>query len=330
MKTKMLAVAVMGIFFLTPIFGVAWADKVYHIGEIVIIQHPDLQSDSDGFKKAMEEEGLIEGKNVKYIRLNAEGDMSVAATIAKRFVSENVDLMHPISTPVSQACVAASRGTNIPIVFSTCTAPAKAEIVSTWSAPRADNVTGVSDMADIKIQMLMIKEIYPALKTLGVIYNAGEVNSVQQVDELKAILSEVGIKKLVEASCSTTAEVLTATKSLIGRVDAIWNPTDNTTTSGLEAVIGVCEEHKIPLFGSTGAMVERGCIAARGANYSWIGWKAGKYAAMVLKGEKKASAIPVVKCSGDAQVLVVNPAAAKRMGLTIPKSVIAKAVKVIK
>jgi ABC-type uncharacterized transport system substrate-binding protein len=54
------------------------------------------------------------------------------------------------------------------------------------------------------------------------------------------------------------------------------------------------------------------------------------YAAMILKGEKKASAIPVVKCSGDAQVLVVNPAAAKRMGLTIPKSVIAKAVKVIK
>jgi putative ABC transport system substrate-binding protein len=329
MKPKILALMVMGVFVLTPLFGVGWADKMYHIGEIVIIQHPDLQSDSDGFKKAMEEEGLVEGKNVKYLRLNAEGDMSVAATIAQRFVSEKVDLMHPISTPVSQACVAAARGTQIPIVFSTCTAPAKAEIVSSWEAPRPDNVTGVSDMADIKVQMVTIKKIFPDLKTLGVIYNAGEVNSVQQIDELKGILSDVGIGKLVEATCSTTAEVITATRSLIGRVDAIWNPTDNTTTSGLEAVIRVCEENTIPLFGSTGAMVERGCIAARGANYSWIGWKAGKYAAAILKGEEKASDIPVVKCSGDAQVLVVNPAAAKRMGITIPQSVIASAARVI-
>lgn len=329
MKPKILALMVMGVFVLTPLFGVGWADKMYHIGEIVIIQHPDLQSDSDGFKKAMEEEGLVEGKNVKYLRLNAEGDMSVAATIAQRFVSEKVDLMHPISTPVSQACVAAARGTQIPIVFSTCTAPAKAEIVSSWEAPRPDNVTGVSDMADIKVQMVTIKKIFPDLKTLGVIYNAGEVNSVQQIDELKGILSDVGIGKLVEATCSTTAEVITATRSLIGRVDAIWNPTDNTTTSGLEAVIRVCEENTIPLFGSTGAMVERGCIAARGANYSWIGWQAGKYAAAILKGEEKASDIPVVKCSGDAQVLVVNPAAAKRMGITIPQSVIANAARVI-
>jgi len=329
MKSKILVFMVMGIFILTPLFGVAWADTVYHIGEIVIIEHPDLQSDSDGFKKAMEEEGLVEGKDVKYLRLNAEGDMSVAATIAQRFVSEKVDLMHPISTPVSQACVAAAKGTNIPIVFSTCTAPAKAEIVSSWDAPRSDNVTGVSDMADIKVQMVTIKEIYPGLKTLGVIYNAGEVNSVQQIDELKAILSEVGIKKLVDATFSTTAEVITATRSLIGRVDAIWNPTDNTTTSGLEAVIRVCEDNNIPLFGSTGAMVERGCIAARGANYGWIGWKAGKYAAMILTGEKKASEIPVVKCSGEAQVLVVNPGAAKRMGTTIPPSVVEKAARVI-
>ena len=295
----------------------------------MIIQHPDLQSDSDGFKKAMEEEGFTEGKNVKFIRLNAVGDMSLAATIAQRFVSEKVDLIHSISTPVSQACIAAAKGTDIPIVFSTCTAPVKAELVSTWEAPRPENVTGVSDMADIRVQMETIKEIYPDLKRLGVIYNAGEVNSVQQINELKGILPQVGINKLVEASCSTTAEVYTAAKSLIGRVDAIWNPTDNTTTSGLEAVIGVCEENKIPLFGSTGAMVGRGCIAARGANYSWIGWKAGKFGASILKGEKRPSEIPVVKCSGDAQVLVVNPKAAKRMGITIPQPVISKAAHII-
>jgi len=55
MKPKILALMVMGVFVLTPLFGVGWADKMYHIGEIVIIQHPDLQSDSDGFKDLLQE-----------------------------------------------------------------------------------------------------------------------------------------------------------------------------------------------------------------------------------------------------------------------------------
>jgi putative ABC transport system substrate-binding protein len=301
--------------------------KVYKIGEVMIIEHPDLLADQAGFHKAMAEEGFIEGENVEYIVLNAEGDMSTAKTIADRFVSEKVDLIHSIATQTSQACVAAAEGT-IPIVFSTCTDPIGSDLVSTWDAPRPENVTGVSDMADIKVQMEMIREICPDFKVLGVIYNAGETNSIQQIKELKGVLSDVGIKSLVETNCSTTAEVVTAAKSLVGRCDVVWIPTDNTAVAGLPAIISVCEENKIPFFGSTVAMVEGGCIAARGASYPWIGYQAGKYAASILKG-KSASDIPVVKCSGEAQVLVVNPAAAERMGITIPQSVIDKAAQVI-
>jgi len=302
--------------------------QVYKIGESVIIEHPDLIADQEGFHKAMAEEGFIEGENVEYIFLNAEGDMSTAKTIADRFVSEKVDLIHAITTPIAQVNVQTTIGTEIPVVFSTCTDPIGSGLVTTWDAPRPENVTGVSDMADIKIQMEMIREICPDFKVLGVIYNAGETNSIQQINELEGILSDVGIDKLVKANCPTTAEVVTAAKSLIGRCDAVWIPTDNTAVSGLPAIISVCEENKIPFFGSTGAMVEGGCIAARGANYSWIGYQSGKYAASILKGES-ASDIPVVKCAGEAQVLVVNPAAAERMGITIPQSVIDKAAQVI-
>ena len=308
--------------------GPSPSGKVYRIGEAVIIEHPDLIADQEGFHKAMAEEGFIEGENVEYIFLCAEGDMSTAKTIADRFVSEKVDLIHAITTPLAQTCVQAAIDTEIPVVFSTCTDPIGAGLVSTWDAPRPDNVTGVSDMADIKIQMEMIREICPDFKVLGVIYNAGEANSVQQINELKGLLSDVGIEKLVEANCPTTAEVVTAAKSLVGRCDVVWIPTDNTAVSGLPSILGVCEENKIPFFGSTGSMVEEGAIAGRGASYPWIGWKAGKYAASILKGES-ASDIPVVKCSGEAQVLVVNPGAAERMGITIPQSVIDKAAQVV-
>ena len=299
-------------------------EKVYRIGECVIIEHPDLFADQEGFHRAMAEAGFVEGENVEYTFLCAEGDMSLAKSIADRFVSEKVDLIHAITTPNAQACVAAAEGTKIPVVFSTCTAPAAAEIVSTWDAPRPDNVTGVSDMADMKAQMEMIKEIYPALSVLGVIYNAGEVNSVVQINQLKNIVADVGIERLVEGTCSTTADVATAAAALIGRCDAIYIPTDNTAVSGLEAIIAVAEENQIPFFGSTGDMVDRGCIAAKGADYTWIGEEAGRYAARILKGES-AGDIPVVCCAAEACKLVVNPGAAERMGITIPQSVINKA-----
>jgi len=300
----------------------------YTIGESVIIEHPDLQADQYGFRLAMAQAGFVEGVNTEYIFLCAEGDMSLAKTIADRFVSEKVDLIHAITTPNAQACVAAAEGTGIPVVFSTCTAPAVAGIVSTWDAPRPDaNVTGVSDMADMKAQMEMIKEIMPDLKVLGVIYNAGEMNSVVQMDQLKEIMADVGIEKLVEATCTTTADVATAAAGLIGRCDAIYIPTDNTAVSGLEAIIAVAEENQIPFFGSTGDMVDRGCIAAKGADYTWIGEEAGRYAARILNGESPGD-IPVVCCAPEACLLVVNPGAAERMGITIPQSVIAKAERV--
>jgi len=301
----------------------------YRIGESVIIEHPDLFADQYGFRLAMAQAGFVEGVNVEYIFLCAEGDPSLAKTIADRFVAEKVDLIHAITTPNAQACVAAAEGTGIPVVFSTCTAPVEAGIVSTWDAPRSDaNVTGVSDIADMPAQMEMIKDIYPDMKVLGVIYNPGEVNSVVQVGQLKDCMSDVGIDEVVEATCSTTAEVATAAASLIGRCDAIYIPTDNTAVSGLEAIIAVAEENKIPFFGSTADMVARGCIAAKGADYTWIGQEAGSYAARILRGESPGN-IPVVCCAAEACLLAVNPGAAERMGITIPQSVIDKAAIVI-
>ena len=303
-------------------------ETVYRIGECVIIEHPDLESDQQGFHEIVDAWAELNGVTVEYGFKNAEGDMSLAQTIADLFVDLEVDLIHSITTPISQACVASAEGTDIPVIFSTCTAPAAAGIVSTWDAPRPDNVTGVSDMAAMLPQMEAIREICPDATVLGVIYNAGEVNSVVQIDELKGIMADVGIEKLVEATCGTTAEVGPAAASLVGRCDVMYIPTDNTAVSGLEAIIAVAEENKIPFFGSTPDMVDRGCVAGYGADYYWIGQEAGRYAVRVLEGEF-AGDIPVVKCAIEACKLVVNPGAAERMGFTIPQSVIDKADRVV-
>jgi putative ABC transport system substrate-binding protein len=295
----------------------------YKIGITQIATHPALDSCRDGFIAQMAEEGFVEGENVEYILRNAEGDMTVAASIAEYFVAEKVDLIFSIATPTAQACVAAAEGTDIPIVFAAVTDPVVAGLVDSWEKP-GGNVTGASDWADVEAQVKLGMDIYPA-KKLGVVYNAGEVNSVVQVDELKKVAASLGIEEIVEATAASTADVLAAATSLVGRVDAIWEPSDNTVAAAIEAVVKVCEENKIPLFASDIDMAKGGAISGLGLDYEVNGTAAGKLAARILGGEDPAN-IPVGMTP--MTIVYLSPPAAERMGVTIPPEVLATATEI--
>lgn len=304
--------------------------KTYKIGECQIVDHPDLNADREGFHQGMAEKGFVEGENVEYIFLNAEGDMSVAHTIASRFVTEKVDLIHPISTPIAQACVAAAEGTGIPVVFSTVSNPVLAGLVDSWENPGPHNVAGVSDRLNTDNTLDMIKAICPDFKVMGIVYDAGEANACATVAQMTESLSQAGFARPVETNCSTSAEVKTAAESLVGRCDVMWWPDSNTVAQGCTALVSVCEENLIPLFGPTGWSVEPeyGCIGACGvSDYTAIGIEAGYIAARVLLGEDPAN-IPVTTPAAE-QLPVLNPAAAERMGVTIPQWLLDKARKVV-
>ena len=300
-----------------PFMGACETGMKYKIGITQIVTHPALDSCRDGFIAQMAEEGFVEGENVEYILRNAEGDMSTAASIAEYFVAEKVDLIFSIATPTTQACVAAVEGTDIPVVFAAVTDPVAAGLVESWEKP-GGNVTGASDWADVKAQVKLGMDIYPA-KKLGVVYNAGEVNSVVQVEELKKVASSLGIEEIVEATAASTADVLAAATSLVGRVDAIWEPSDNTVAAAIDAVVKVCEENKIPLFASDIDMAKGGAISGLGLDYYVNGTEAGKLAARVLGGEDPAN-IPIGMTP--MTIIYLSPAAAERMGVTIPPAVL--------
>lgn len=296
----------------------------YKIGITQIVTHPALDRSRDGFIAQMAEEGFVEGENVEYILRNAEGDMSTAASIAEYFVAEKVDLIFSIATPTTQACVAAAEGTDIPIVFAAVTDPVEAGLVESWEKP-GGNVTGASDWADVGLQVKLGMDIYPA-KKLGVVYNAGEVNSVVQIGELKKVASSLGIEEIVEATAATTADVLAAVTSLVGRgVDAIWVPSDNTVAAAIDAVVKVCEENKIPLFASDIDMAKGGAISGLGLDYYVNGTEAGKLAARILGGEDPAN-IPIGMTP--MTIIYLSPVAAERMGVTIPQEVLATATEI--
>jgi putative ABC transport system substrate-binding protein len=192
-----------------------------------------------------------------------------------------------------------------------------AQLVSSWDHP-GENVTGTSDMIEMGSTVDLILDIVGNVTKLGTIYNASEVNSVVLNDQLKAVCAPLGIAVL-ERTVSTSADVHTAAQSLVGQVDAIWIGTDNTVVSGLEALIKVCEDNKIPFFPSDDPSIKKGGIACLGFNYYDVGYQTGEMAVKILKGTP-ASEIPVEL--GKKFSYTVNTKAAETYGVTIPQEIL--------
>ena len=295
----------------------------YKVGIAQFGTHPALDLCLEGFIDQLAEEGFVGNETVEYIIRNAEFDDTVAATIAAYFVSEEVDLIFSIATPPTLACASAVEGTDIPVVFAALTDPVDAGLADNWTVP-GGQVTGASDWADVYLQVKLGMDIYPA-ERLGIVYNAGEPNSVVQLNELKKVKSSLNITEIVEATVDSTAGVYAAAMSLVGRVDAIWEPSDNTVAAAIDSVVQVCEDNDIPLFASDIGMAEAGCISGYGLDYYVNGQTAGELAAQVLEGEDPAT-IPIA--TTPMTIIYLCPDAAARMGVTIPQAVLDTATQV--
>ena len=307
-------------------------ENVYKIGVFQIVIHPALDAAREGFEDALTAAILAKGGNVTYDEQEAAGEPSIAATIAESFVAEGVDLICAIATPCAQAAALAVEGTDIPVVFNSVTNPVVAGVVDSWDVP-GGQVTGVSDIAPVDPQLQLIVDIFEAnnltFEKLGVIYNPSEDNSVYQVDvQLPEAIELLDLDISVEESPAySTSEVSAAAEALVGEVDAIWVPTDNTVVSAFEAVVAVAEENDIPLFAADVATIERGAIGCWGLDYYDVGYSSGEMAAEILLEGADPATMSVQTAPAD--LLYLNPEAAERMGVTIPQSLIDMADEVV-
>jgi putative ABC transport system substrate-binding protein len=288
-----------------------------------IVEHPALDAVYQGVKDELADEGFKEGDNLKIMHESAQGNSAIAAQIARKFIGEEPDVIVAIATPSAQTVAAAAR--NIPVVFSAVTDPVGAKLVKSLDKPGA-NITGVSDMLPIDKHIDLLQRVMPDAKRIGTVYNPGEANAVSLVNLLDERLKARGLT-LVKAAATKTSEVLGAARSLVGDVDAIYLTTDNTVISAAEAVISVGERADIPVFAADTATVERGAVAALGFNYYNHGRQTGKMVARVLNGASTAD-MPVETM--DTLDLYVNPAAAKKMGITLSDDLIKEAKEVVK
>ena len=283
-----------------------------------IVEHPAL----DACRKGVEDELKAQGIEVTWTYESAQGNPGTAAQIARKFVGQAPAAIVAISTPSAQTVVAATK--DIPVIFTAVTDPVGAKLVADPKKP-GGNVTGMSDLSPIAKHLDLIARITPKAKKIGVISNPGEANSVTLVGLLKEHAPARGMT-IVEAAAPRSNDVLAAARSLVGKVDAIYVPTDNTVVSALEGVIKTGIENKLPVYAGDTDSVPRGAIAALGFNYYDVGRQTGTILARVLKGEKPGD---IAVQGVEKTELAVNPKSAEAMGVTIPADVIAEAKTVV-
>lgn len=292
------------------------------IGISQVVSHPALNS----IVKGIQDELANLKVPVEYDLQNANGDITTAAAIAKKFQSEKVALAVGIATPTAQALVKTLKDT--PVVFSGITDPVKAGLVA--SLDRGEKfVTGYSNMTPVKKQIEMLLNV-KKIKRLGHIYTGSEVNGAVIAGIVKQSCKELGIE-YVETTVTKSAEVKQATQSIIGRIDALYISTDNTVVSAMSSVAEVALKNRVPILSADTTSAEpHPVMIAWGFDYYKMGRATGKLIDEILKG-KKAEQIPTRFMTKTSDIdLLVNLDVAKQLGLTIPQNIIASANKVIK
>ena len=227
-----------------------------------------------------------------------------------------MDLICAIATPAAQTVANATK--DIPIVGTAITDYVGAKLAASNEKP-GGNVTGTSDMNPIKEQIDLLMKLKPEAKTIGVIYCSSEVNSEVQVKAMQEYAESKGLTVKV-ATISTVNDIQQAAQSLVGSVDAFYEPTDNVIASAMPTLVAITDAAKLPIICGEPNMVKAGGLATYGIDYYKLGVQTGHMAADILEGKRKPADMSI-ELAKDLKI-TINKADAARLGITIPEDVL--------
>jgi len=248
--------------------------------KVAIVQQLD-HSSLDEIREAIKAQltALAEPTNytITIEEYNGQNDASMLNQIGTEVVSDNVDIIIPIATLAAQSMVTAADGTNIPIVYAAISDPEGAGLTG------LPTVTGVSDALNTPFILDMMLAAQPDVKTVGLLYSNSEINSQAPIAEAKAYLEEKGIDYL-EKTGNTSGEIVEAAASLVGRVDAVFTPTDNVVMAAEASVAELLNADGIAHYTGADSFVISGAFTTCGVNYTELGTKAADMAFDILMG----------------------------------------------
>ena len=277
-------------------------DGVTKIAIVQQLEHSSLDEIRVAIEAELNRLATNAGITLEIKAYNGQNDTSILNQIGADIMSEGFDCIIPIATTAAQCMVTAAEG-SIPVIYAAISDPEAAGLTG------MDNVTGVSDALNTPFILKMMLAVNPDIKTVGLLYSNSEPNSITPIAEAKAYLDELGIAYL-EKTGTTSGEIIEAASSLVGRVDAVFTPTDNAVMAAESAVAEILNEAGIPHYAGADSFVFSGAFATCGVNYTELGTYAAQMAMDILAGGE----IPEFHVM-DGGIITVNVSVADALGL---------------
>jgi len=289
----------------------------------VFSDHMVMQTEIEAVTDELKKSGILEKHNIEIDIKNSQNDFGIAQAIAQDIVRQNYDFIITFSTPALQATANANK--KIPHVFGAVSDPFRMGVAKDTHDHQA-NVTGVATMQPVEFTVKAIRDIFPNARKIGIVWNPAEACSEACTYEARDAAKKYSFE-LLEATVSSSGEVLDAAKSLINRgIEVLFTSGDNTIEMAIETLADIMKRQKIPYFTNNPPHVEIGSLFSVGADYYQVGVETAKMAQIVING-KDPEDIPIRKFSPEQ--IYINLDLAKAYKIDIPKPYLERAIKVI-
>ena len=277
--------------------------KSFHIAIVQQLDHASLDEIRVAIEAELEAKAAEKGIAIAYKDFNGQNDATVLNQIGAQVVSDGYDAIIPIATLAATTMATATEDNQIPVIYAAISDPGEAQLTG------IANVTGTSDALNTAFILDMMLKANPDIETVGLLYSNSEANSVTPIREAKEYLDSKGIAYL-EKTGNTTDEILTAASAMVGRVQAVFTPTDNVVMAAASAVAEILNEAGIPHYTGADSFVTAGAFATCGVNYTELGTYTADMAVDILLG----GAVPEYHVM-DGGIITVNTDTAKTLGL---------------
>ena len=292
--------------------------KVWRIG--ILSQAPTAETPVfEAFRKALQELGYVEGKNIVLDFRLSHGSVDRLGPLASELVRSGVDVIVTDGGPPTRAALNATK--EIAIVIGTGVSNPVGQGFAKSLARPGGNITGVTTIEREVVgkQIELLKEALPTLSHVAVLHNPR--SSQSQLEAARAAASSLRLELgLFEAQ--GPAALLTAFQSIArSRPGAVWVQADRMLYDARTQIAGLAAKHRLPLMGES-PFPEAGALASFGASRLDSYRLAAAYVDKILKGAKPGD-LPIERPTKFE--LVINLKTAKALGLTIPQTLLLRA-----
>ena len=327
MRVFILLVAALALMAVTP---PSWAQDQQKLVRVAMVRggNPGPDPVREAFVEGMRALGYVEGRNIVYeFRYAAGNDAALLRQHMHDVVHMPVDIIVTGGTPAGLAARAATP--TIPIVLSALSDPVVVGLAASLARP-GGNVTGFTTQVEgggIEAErIVMLKEIMPGLRRIGLLHNPNNPGGVVPTQAMGAAARELGIAATVfEARRAEDVEPVFEAMGAAA-VEAVAVEDDGTLNTSRALIAAQAARRRLPLVCGFREFVHAGCLLSYAVDYRDNARRAAGYVDKILKGATPGELPFQQPTKFD---LLLNMKTAKMLGLTVPAIVMIRANEVI-